>query len=652
MSKKSKHKRGAPALDGDSLALMALVEGAHYADVETAARRLLAKHPNHHLATKALSFSLIGQARFEEALPLLDYALARWPRDSELHNNRGIVLSSLMRWDESLANFEESLRLAPDDPEVLKNLGLAYGRMRRWREAVVPLLKAVEKHPGDYVQAIEPLALALAHCGRLDEAAVCYAELWAGENDPKYLYDLFALAMHRCDWQEMGERLALLRERSHGFVDLLGTPLISFFAPGLTSEEQRRVSAAFVRDFIPAHFLVPDEAPIHVSGGAKRRLRIGYVSTDYRVHPVGFVLPLVIELHDRKQFDVFGYSIGADDGSEIRQRFVSAFDSFLDARDLSVGHLADRIRADGIDILVDLNGWTTDARPELFALRSAPIQVNWLGYAGTMGHPRLADYLIGDPVVTPFSEQGAYTETLVLLPHCYLPADTSVMLPQPPSRMEVGLPDEAFVYSSFNSAYKYNPAVFDLWCRILDKTPGSVLWLATPAHGGMERLWHEAEVRGIGRERIIFAKRVNDHADHLARLTLADLALDPFPYNSHSTGVEMLYAGVPMLSLLGQTFPGRVGASLLQSSGLAELIAPTPDQYCSLAVALYEDRWRLAALRTRLAQDVRDQLPLFNMDAFVANLEMLYEQMWRDLAAGERRPIDGRELAQAPGVRQ
>jgi protein O-GlcNAc transferase len=472
-----------------------------------------------------------------------------------------------MRWDESIQCFARSLEIKPRDPEVLKNYGVALSRMHKWDEAVPYFLKAIEYHPGDYVEAIEQLAGALLASNRNDEAWTCFNELW--KNDPgnaAILSQLLSASLKRCDWDELEARLLTLRSLSRTIASLTTTLLSS-----CRSRRQCRRTAQGRRKFrSPQHpgerARCPGTSLVVSRGGPGSRLRIGYLSADYKTHPVGQIMPQVIELHDRSKVEVFGYSMGVDDHSEIRKRLSAAFDHFVDLRDCSVIETAERVRADEIDILIDLNGWTADGRLEALALRAAPVQVTWLGYAGTTGHPKLADYLLGDPVVTPLQHEHCYTETLAHLPNCYLPADTSIALGPPPSRRAAGLPDEGFVFCSFNNSYKFNPQVFDLWCRLLSDTGGE-LPVVEPAGRWRRRTAcaRNSSVRGVDPARLIFAPRVEARADHLSRLQLADLALDPFPYNSHSTGLDVLWAGVPMVALLGDTFPGRVGASLLRA---------------------------------------------------------------------------------------
>lgn len=632
MNKKQSKKSGkrASPLDSELMQLMRLVEADDSHAVERVARQILNKRPGHPLATKALTFGLIGLGRYAEALPILDLAVAQWSGDPELHNNRGIALSSLMRWQESITAFNQSLALKPNDPSTLKNLGVAHLRRKDWAAAVQALIQAVEHYPGDYVEAIELLALCLVKTENLDQAAVCYETLWESRQDPAYLYSLVMTQYRRCDWTAVGERVSMLRDVVDSIDGSIGDPFVSLSLPGFSAAQQAQIAAAYARLQIPTDLPVNSEPGVlgerrPVRG---RRPRVGYLSADFRAHPVGYILPRVIELHDRNRFEVFGYSIGRNDGSDARQRLERAFDRFVDAWDLEAVELAGRIQSDEIDILVDLNGWTSDCRPEVLAMRCAPVQVNWLGYPGTVGDRRLADYLIGDSIVTPLGDSAHYAEIIERMPSCYLPASVPDVRPQAPSRNNVGLPSEAFVFCSFNNVYKLNPRVLDLWCKVMAATPNSVLWLSRPPGGAADRLVSEFSARGVDASRIVFASRTASHLEHLARLQCADVALDPFPYNSHSTGIDMLWAGVPMITLLGATFAGRVGASLMHSVGLSELVCATEDGYLEVAELLYNDRHYYRNVRRRLA-DAPGNKPLFDMPGFVSALEACFERILR-----------------------
>ena len=634
---KSKARSG--ILDAESTSLMRLVEAKRLPDVERVARQMLSRWPGHHLALKALSFALIFQNRFEDALPILEFAVPRFERDSELHNNLGIVLCYLMRWDEALACFRRSLKLQPNEPEVLKNLGSALCRMHRWNDAIPVLLQAMEHHPDDFLEAIQSLGIALSAVRRVDEAGACFTELWQADRSNVFaLYHLLSCNLRSCDWQGMPERFAELRRSNLAAVGT-ASPFMSLAFPGGAGIETLLIARTRTMNSFPTAVLTGDTNAHEANRDTSpQRLRIGFMSADFRQHAVGFVIPQVIELFDRERLEVFGYSIGENDGSDIRGRIIDAFDDFVDLQPLSHQSSARRIREDELDLLVDLQGWTEAQRAEVLALRCAPIQINWLGYAGTMGHPRLADYLIGDATVTPLDHAEHYTETIAQLPHCYLPADATRVLEAPPSRADAGLPARGFVFCSLNNCYKFNPDTFDIWCRILRECPDSILWLSTPSPTAKSNLQREAASRGIDPARVVFAPRTETQAQHLGRLQLADLALDTFPYNSHSTGIDTLWAGVPMVTCMGETFASRVGASTLRAARLDELVTTSFDQYEALILALYRDRDRLAGLRQRLATE-KSALPLFDMPGFARAMEDVLLRIWQDHLQGRKEPI-------------
>lgn len=617
--------------DAETTRLMRLVESQRYADVERVAREYLARNGRHPLALKALSFALVGLRRFEEVLPVTEFALKQGIGDGEVHNNRAIALAELMRWDEALPEFRSALALLPDDCEIHKNYGVALFRLHRWNEAIPCLLKAIELHPGDYLDAISILARALFYARRLEEAYVVCQTLCAEYPDsPGPLHRLLTVELHRCSWSDFDVRLNRLAGMLRSQV-LETNPWELFKYRYLDMEDLRRQAVVFAKAMVPESLWHRRRWDGHRLETDKRPLRIGYLSSDFLEHPVTFVISELIERHHRDVVHVTGYSLRADDGGAERKRLVAAFDDFVDLERLGVNAVAERIRADRIDILVDLNGWTGYQRTEALALRCAPVQVSWLGYAGTLGLESLADFIVGDAEATPLAHQPYYTERIVQMPHTFMPVDTRYPVAPTPSRSSQGLPDDAFVLCSLNNSYKLNPKLFDIWCRLLAKMPDAVLWLLRTNDTVVTNLRSEAEARGISGDRLIFASRVPSRSDYLARIGLADLALDAFPYNSHSTGVDVLISGVPMVAVRGATFPGRVGASLLRAAGLPELIAADEAGYEALVLELYADRSRLADLRRRLAE-ARHSAPLFDMEGFAHDLEALYIGMATTMA--------------------
>jgi predicted O-linked N-acetylglucosamine transferase (SPINDLY family) len=364
------------------------------------------------------------------------------------------------------------------------------------------------------------------------------------------------------------------------------------------------------------------------------RIRIAYLSADFRSHAVSHLLAGLIERHDRARFETIALSFGPDDGSEMRSRLSSAFERFIDVSDKSDREIAAMLRGLEIDIAVDLMGYTQDSRTGIFALRAAPVQINYLGYPGTMGADFM-DYILADRTVIPERQQGDYAEKVVCLPDSFQPNDDARRIAErTPTRAEAGLPERGFVYCSFNNNYKITPAVFDIWMRLLRKIEGSVLWLRHSSTATADNLRREAGARGIDASRIVFAGQTKRLEDHLARHRLADLFLDTLPYNAHTTASDALWAGLPVVTCLGTTYAGRVAASLLHAVGLPELITQSLEDYEALALRLAMETDTLSAIKAKLARN-RATHPLFDTDRYRRHLESAYATMWERYQRGE-----------------
>ena len=364
------------------------------------------------------------------------------------------------------------------------------------------------------------------------------------------------------------------------------------------------------------------------------RIRVAYLSADFRAHPVAILMAGVLERHDRERFETMAVSFGPDDRSEVRARVKGAVESFIDAGARSDFEIASLLREREVDVAVDLMGLTADCRSGIFAFRPSPAQVNYLGYPGTMA-AEFMDYIIADRVVVREEEKHHYREKVVYLPDTYLASDDRrVIAANRPSREEAGLPSQGFVFCSFNNTYKFTPEMFAVWMGLLRKVEGSVLWLSESNESAQRNLKREAEAQGIGAERVVFAPHVLAPEDHLARLGLADLFLDTLPCNAHSTASDALWAGVPVLTRVGSTFAGRVGASLLHALGLPELVATSRADYEEEALSLARDSAELAGLKAKLARQ-REIAPLFDTARFTRNLESAFTAMRDRTARGE-----------------
>jgi predicted O-linked N-acetylglucosamine transferase (SPINDLY family) len=363
-----------------------------------------------------------------------------------------------------------------------------------------------------------------------------------------------------------------------------------------------------------------------------KRIRIGYFSTDFKEHPVAYLIAKVLEQHNRDKFEVCGYSIHGTSSCEMRQRLEKSFDSFTDVQSISDRDIALQVRQDEIDIAVDLNGYTKYTRTGIFAYRAAPIQINYLGYPGTLGADFM-DYIVADPVLIPEDKRWHYSEQIIYLPNTYQPTDnTRIISDKVIMRKDIGLPDKGFVFCCFNQNCKISPAEFDIWMRLLTSVKGSVLWLLKSNKWAEQNLKRQAEAHGVSSERIIFAERV-PQAEHLARQRLADLFLDTFNYNAHTTASDALWAGLPLVTKLGKGFAARVASSLLNAVGLPELITKSEQDYEALILKLATNPTKLAEIKEKLANNRLTQ-PLFNTELYTKQLEEGYQQAYQNYFQG------------------
>lgn len=444
-----------------------------------------------------------------------------------------------------------------------------------------------------------------------------------------------------CEWLDFEAWYPMALEVLAGWPAPTGTPALPPFhllsLPGVTALQQRQCAdqwmSARLSASAPSRALLTAEfrnTPACRPSASTNKIRLGYLSSDFQQHATALLMVEMLEAHDRNHFELHAYSYGPDNGQGMRRRLQDRFDHFTDITTLDDEQAARAIHADGIDILIDLKGYTAGTRTTLLTYRPAPVQVNFLGYPGTLGGD-FCDYLISDRFITPHHSAGGYSEALACLPHSYQPHGRHVVQGAPPTRESVGLPQDGMVFCCFNQSYKFTPEVFDIWCQLLDQTPGSILWLlSNPYAEGNLRM--EAMQRGIAPHRLVFARDC-PQAEHLSRLRLADLVLDTSPYNAHTTASDALWAGVPILTCAGQTFASRVAGSLLHAVGLPELITHSLVDYAELAMALASDRPRLQALRDKLAT-LSPDAALFDVSAYTRDLESLFNQMWRRYQAG------------------
>jgi|694.fasta_scaffold02840_20 predicted O-linked N-acetylglucosamine transferase (SPINDLY family) len=662
----------------DEARIAQLVARGEYAQLEPVARRLLSRTPDHPLGLKALAVAHITAGRQDEGLPLLRRGVSLYPGDPEMHSNLAIALATTGHHRESLANIEQALALAPERAEFHANraaallhlgaldaaidscraalrlnpqqadahntLGAALHRKRQFAEALEAFQAAVRNNP-ESIDAFMNFVVTLGDLGRYGEAAACArkvleeGELSQQETDV-LLPHLCAAERACCDWHRV-DLPAALRDTIRRRVEPGPEPFFVTHIEDIDRATLRQGAETYGRAALRAADADPGQmcSPgVAASGALGRPLRIGFLSADFRAHPVSELAVGIYENLDRKEFAVHAYGYGPQDASPVRRRLDAAFNVFRDIDALSYAAAADLMRRDGIDILIDMNGWTKFSRSGILAHAPAPVTATWLGFPGTLGVPGLAHYLISDAVVTPLDHAGDYAEHLALMPHSYQPSSRVVHVQAAPTRQEAGLPEDAFVFCSFNQSVKITPAAFGLWCELLRRNPAAILWLGFQSDAAQANLRREAQARGIDAARILFAPW-RELPEHLARLPLADLALDSFPYGSHTTGSDMLWAGVPMVARLDDTFAGRVSASVLQAAGLPELIVRSDQDYLALADDLAGNPERCRALRQKL--DVaRATVPLFDTRRFSRDLGRLFRAMWQNHIGGRHAAID------------
>lgn len=587
---------------------------------------------------------LLAQGRLQEAqgqpqaaMGHYSAALAQDPDNVLLLYQLGTLQERLQRFDDAVRSYRAILRLEPSHAEVCERLVSVLVRMGRLDAAVEACGWALAIDPGS-ANAHHNLGVVLQEQGRWLEAHASYREALAIRPELDASREgAYACASLLGDWSRRSADQRALCDSVYGG----GGAIRPFSLLGL---EQSGVDHALLQLRAGRRYaeltlgpVLADSVPMPARAAvAQGRLRIGYLSADFHEHATMQLLRGVLAAHDHRQFKVHAYSYGlVKDG--VTRQVQALCEAFRDLTGLSDADAARLIADDGIDLLIDLKGYTKGTRPAIQAQRPAPVCVAWLGYPGTLGHPALADYIIGDAIVTPLAHAAHFSETLALLPHCYQPNDRQRAVGEAPSRTQVGLPPEGLVFCNFNQVAKFNPESFDVWCRLLTEVPGSVLWLLSTSPAAVANLQREAQARGVAPSRLVFAPPVPP-STHLARLQLADLALDSFPYNSHTTGSDALWVGVPLVARMGNTFASRVAASLLHAVNLQELVTQDWDGYLALAKSLALDPPRLQALRRQLVE-TRAQLPLFDTERFTRDLERLYRRIWEQHGSGVRQPI-------------
>ena len=591
--------------------------------------------------------------RYDDALSAFDAALSVKPGLVEAWYGRGNTLALLRQYENAFAAFDKALALQPNCAEAWLGRGNAHYALRQSDDALSAYEKAlgfnahlaeawlgrgsVSFERGDYDDALAAYERALSLNPRL-------AAAWNARGNVMFERRRFSAALatydkaaelkpgidyaagtrllaklHMCDWSNLDTEIESCLDRIRQG-KLASTPFALLALPA-SAAEQQQCAQRYVEDRLATKRASRRKAYAH------DRIRVAYSSADFGEHPVAYLTAGLYERHDRSRFEIIGISFGRDRTSPIRQRLQGAFDRFIDVADKSENEIAELMKELEIDIAVDLMGHTRDGRPGVFARRPAPVQVSYLGYLGTIGADYI-DYVIADAVALPFDQQRYYSEKIVHLPDCFLVNDDRLSIaPRTPTRDEVGLPGNGFVFCSFNNSYKLAPAMFALWMRLLRAVDHSVLWLAEANPDMAANLRREAQLCGIDPSRLVFAPHL-PLAEHMARQRLADLFLDTTPYNAGATAAAALWAGVPLLTVLGSTFVGRMAASMMHAAGLPELVADSLTDYEARALRVATDRELCVSLKHRLAGN-RSAFPLFDTARFARSIEEAYVRMWQ-----------------------
>jgi protein O-GlcNAc transferase len=568
--------------------------------------------------------------RFAEALDSFERAIALNPSYADAHNGRGSALQALNQPDRALESFDRAIAIQPDRAQHHYNRGNVLRALRRNDLALDSYQRALELEP-DFIDDHYNRAGILHELQRFDEALESYER--AAQINPDYPWlqgVLLHARMRVCDWDGLDSHIAALISRIEQ-----GKAATLPFVPVVLADSlalHRRASEIWVRETCPVKAELP---PLDHPVGrreCREKIRVGYYSADYHTHATALLAAGLFEKHDRDRFEIVGFSFGPGQRDEMTDRLAAAFDQFVDVRMQTDVEIARLSRDMGVDIAVDLKGFTLHQRAGIFAHRAAPIQVNYLGYPATMG-ATFIDYIVADRTLIPRESFEHYAEKVVCLPGSYQVNDRNrVIADRPWSRAEVGLPSAGFVFCSFNNSYKITPAMFACWMRILQRVSHSVLWLLEDSETASNHLRQAAERAGVDPDRLVFSGRVSPE-EHLARHRLADLFIDTFPCNAHTTASDALWAGLPILTCAGESFPSRVAASLLSAIGLPELITTSLGQYEEMAVELATHSQRLAGIAQKLDAH-RLTTPLFDTELFARGLEKAFLEMYRRYQEG------------------
>lgn len=619
-------------MDTNQLLLLSiqLQNAGRMAEAENGFRQIIALESGNGAALYSLAVILLNSGRTQEGLALSNAGVALAPTFAPLWFVRGALLQAQGDFPAALESFDQAIKIKPDYLEVWLNSGVLLRNMHRHKESVERFNHVLSLDP-NHTGALANCGILLTEFKQSEVAINMFERLLAIK--PDYDFGLGLLEyerMHICDWNGFGE----MSQRIIAGIRVGQRSCKTLALMAISDSASDHFEAAKI---FSAFYCPPGKTRLWQGERYRhKKIRIAYVSPDLREHPVGHLMCGIFEHHDKHRFETIAISLGIDDGSRLRARMLQAFDRFIDVRAMTSLQVAQLMRELEVDIAIDLGGYTSDTRTDIFSFHPVPVQVNYLGYPGTMGVDYY-DYILADRHIIPPEHHGFYSEKVAYLPDTYLPTDASIQISErTPTRAECGLPETGFVFCAFCHDYKINPPLFDIWMRLLAQVPGSVLWLVSRNEISQRNLRREAEARGISAERLVFAQRVPLVEDHLARYRQADLFLDTHPYNGHTTAADALMAGLPVLARMGDSFASRVAASLLHAMGMPELIARSAQEYEAMALNLAQQPALLAQIKAKIAAN-KSASSLFDTQEFCRNLEAVYIAMWRQAQMGEIR---------------
>ena len=583
--------------------------------------KIYKKNPKHFDNLRLLNFIYFKEKNFSKALNIINEAIKVNPNFAEAHNEQGNALNELKQLNMALKSYDNAIKINPNFSDAYYNKAVILHELKNIELAIENYDNSIKINP-NHIHAHNNKGFALQQLKKFDESLKSYNRAYKINSNFNFLLGkIFHTKNLMCNWESYNDFLDKLKKKiSDNSAASLPFNTISLY--DLPSLQKKNAETFIKKTFGNINNKIISKIP------KNKKIRIGYYSADFYSHAMSLLLVRMFELHDKSKFEVIAFSFGPEKNDEISKRIKNAFDQFIKVNLKTDKEIADISKNLNIDIAIDLMGHTTNSRIGIFLERCAPIQINYLGYPGTSG-AKFIDYIVADKILIPKEKQKYYSEKVIYLPNTYQVRDSTQKISNKIfKRKDFNLPEKNFVFCCFNQNYKITPDVYDIWMKLLKKIDGSVLWLIKNSDKGADNLKKEAFRRGVNPNRIIFAKRMPVQ-EHLARHKLADLFIDTFPYTAHTTCSDALWAGLPVLTRIGQTFASRVGASLLSSIGLEELIANTKKEYENLAIKIATNSKILKNIKNKLEKNKINK-PLFNTKLYTSNLELAYKKIYKN----------------------